>query len=142
MHKGLIIKDLIKRSDYTQKEIASAIKISPQALSVYLKEKDLKDSVINDVCEFLGIDKDEHFSSSAELTDGEAGGVFQKKYEELLMEKGKWLEEKHSFVNQLGDVQKELHELRSEIFRKDRKIASLEEELSEFKTNKNIGKTG
>lgn len=62
MHKGRILKDLIKKSPYTQKKVAEGVDIDEKYFSVLLKNSEVKYDVIRKVCEFLGVDMEKYFS--------------------------------------------------------------------------------
>lgn len=63
MHKGQVLKNLIKKSSYTQKKVAQEIGVEERYFGVLLKDSNVKDELIQRVCDFLEVDVEKHFST-------------------------------------------------------------------------------
>ena len=143
MHKGLILKDLIKNSKHSQKEVAKHLNIDPSYLSLILRDADLKDDVIERACAFLGIDQREHFieDKTNSSTDGYKAKyeALMEKYENVIdkhmEEKESWLQDKHQWIVKESELNNENFELK-------RENLALKEKLSKYESNTDIRKMG
>ena len=106
LHKGKILKELIKSSSYTQATIAEKIDINKSQFSTLLNRPDIKEEIIDSVCEALGINKEEHFFISTPTLD------YKSRYEAL---QEKYFEEKTQLLNQVQQLMAENHALKNEI---------------------------
>ena len=71
MHKGQLLKDLIKKSPFTQKKVAQGVDIDERYFSVLLKDSEVKHDLIRKVCDFLNVDMDKYFSDEPIAQDGD-----------------------------------------------------------------------
>lgn len=109
MHRGEILKNLIKRSSYTQKNVAEGIGIDHQYFSRLLKNKDLRDEVIDKVCAFLGVDREKHFNEDALLDESD---LYKKKYMDAQRE---FLEKEVELYREIMNLQEKISGLYDEI---------------------------
>ena len=108
LHKGKILKDLIKSSSYTQTEIAEKIGLHKSQLSTLLNRPDIKDDVIITVCDILNVDKEIYFTESSSDTS------YKSKYEKL---KETYLNEKEQWLNKAEELMAENHALKEEVLK-------------------------
>ena len=135
MHKGQILKKLIKSSSFTQRKVADHLGVSENYLSTILKDANLKDEIVDPVCALLGINRDEHF-----IEDDSSNKVsYKQKYEDLqdkyMEEKEAWLTDKQASILRESELNNEVYELK-------RELITLREKLSKYESNTDIRKMG
>ena len=134
--------------------------IDEKYFSALLKNAHLKDEIVDKVCEFLGIIKEDYFSPDAEPIVADGGGAYKKKYEELLgkheglmdtymVEKTEWLKERHSAISKENELrsehfklQNELIDMKSELLDLKNENRLLREKLGKYETNTDTSKAG
>lgn len=84
-HKGDILKDAIKKSEYTITQVAEGIGINRSQFSTMLNSTTIKDEIIQKICDFIGISWESHFTEDASEN-------FERKYYELLEKRSHDLE--------------------------------------------------
>jgi transcriptional regulator with XRE-family HTH domain len=109
MHRGDKIKSLIRQTGISQKSVAETLGMEPTNLSRLLKDKDLKDGIVERICEVVGVDFEENFGAGAE-PDEEYFTV--AKY---LKEKTEWLDKRQDYIEKIEEKNRKIEELTTEL---------------------------
>lgn len=66
VHKGEVLRKLIREKKTTGGKVAEHLGINRSYLSTLFNDPNLKDEYIDKACDFLGVDRDEYFSEDSE----------------------------------------------------------------------------
>ena len=103
MHEGEILRSLIKKSSFTQLQIAEKLGLSKNHFNSMLNKDEIKDDVIQKVCEILAVDPNDIFKREKDNSE--------EKYQELMQT---YLNEKADLLNQIQKLIAENHTLKEE----------------------------
>lgn len=107
MNKGAALKDLIRNSKFSQRYIAQQLDVNESYISLQLRNPNLADDFIKNVCDILNMDMTEHFIEENTPTTN-----YKSKYEKL---KETYLNEKAEWLNKAERLLAENHALKEEI---------------------------
>ena len=133
MHRGNILKALIKQNGFTQGKVAEALGYDQAYFSKLLKDQDLKNSYIDKVCAVIGVDRDKHFTEEALASPSE---LYRKKHDQVLekylVEKEQWLDQKKQLLDEMADYIEQIASLK-------RENIALKTTVEEYKLGKRVG---
>jgi transcriptional regulator with XRE-family HTH domain len=123
MHRGDKIKSLIKQSGVSQKSVAETMGLKATNLSTLLKDKDLKDGIVERICEVVGVDYESNFGAGAEeAVNTQSGSTIS--LEKYLLEKTEWLNKQQDYMDKLEEKNEAILELTAENYQLKEQLSS------------------